>query len=350
MGFRFSPDAGAPREVDAGSVEPDLLDLDMLVGRWRTALDAAASALHAGSHELPAEELRRRAGRLAVEREEAVRLLGTLAPDREARRLLVRLSASAQEAKRLLGVPPDAAACVFNLDGVLIGSAAIHAEAWREAFDEFISRRVERTGGSFAPYDAHTDYPKHMHGRPRLEGIRGFLASRGISLPDGSPDDPAGAETVHGLANRKSSALLRRLDERGVTAYEGARLYLELVHDAGMHSAVVSASANTETMLERARLAPLIDERVDGRTMLDERLRSKPASDTLLAACRHLAVEPTRTAVFETSRDGITAGRAGGFELVVGVGRGDAASALRAGGADLVVSDLGEILEHSLAA
>jgi beta-phosphoglucomutase-like phosphatase (HAD superfamily) len=273
---------------------PDPLDLDTLVGHWRTALDAAASALHAGSHDLPVDELRRRAGRLAGEREETVRLLGALAPDRHARRPLVRLAASPWERRRLLGLPPDAAACVFNLDGVLIGSAAIHADAWREVFEEFILRRAERTGGSFAQYDARGDYATHMHGRPRLEGIRSFLASRGISLPDGAPDDPADAETVHGLANRKRLALLRRLDEGGVTAYEGARLYLELAHDAGIHSAVVSASSNTETMLERARLAPLVDDRVDGTTMLAERLRRKPASDTLLAACRHLDVADSR--------------------------------------------------------
>ena len=171
------------------TLEP--LDLDTLVGQWRSALDAASSALRAGSHELPVDELRLRAARLAGERDEAVRLLGALAPDRHARRPLVRLAASPWERRRLLGLPADAAACVFNLDGVLIGSAAIHAEAWREVFDEFILRRVERTRGSFAPYDARTDYAAHMHGRPRLDGIRSFLASRGISLPDGAPHAPA---------------------------------------------------------------------------------------------------------------------------------------------------------------
>jgi beta-phosphoglucomutase-like phosphatase (HAD superfamily) len=331
-------------------VESTPFDLDTLVGHWRTALDAAASALRAGSHELPPRELRERAARLAAERAETVRVLGALAPDRAARRQLVRLVVAPEQAKRLLGLPTDAAACVFDLDGVLIGGVAIHAEAWSEAFDEFILRRVERTGGSFEPFDAAIDYRRHIHGRPRLEGVREFLASRGISLPEGSPDDAPGAETVNGLANRKNRALLRRLDERGMTAHVGARLYLELAHDAGMHCAVVSASANTEAMLERARLTPLFDARVDGTTMLAERLRRKPASDTLLAACGRLSADPGRTAVFETTRDGIAAGRAGGFELVVGVGRGDAASALRAGGADLVVSELGEILEHGLAA
>jgi beta-phosphoglucomutase-like phosphatase (HAD superfamily) len=239
---------------------------------------------------------------------------------------------------------------VFNLDGVLIGSASIHAEAWRETFDEFISRRIERTAGSFAPFDPRVDYSKHIHARPRLEGVREFLASRGISLPDGSPDDPPGTETVHGLANRKNRALLRRLEDGGVSAFEGARLYLGLAHDAGVHCAVVSASANTQTMLERARLTTLVDERVDGNTMVAERLKRKPSPDVLLSACRHLGVEPKHAVVFETTPDGVAAGRAGGFELVIGVDRAGQADALRARGADLVVGDLGEILEQRLAA
>lgn len=331
-------------------MEPARIDLDALVGGWRAALDAAAVALRAGSHELPAGELRLRTRRLAAERLETVRALGALAPDRDARRQLARLVVSPAQAKHLLGVPADAAACVFDLDGVLIGGAAIHAAAWREVFDEFILRRIERTGGRFDPYDPATDYVRHIHGRPRLEGVRGFLASRGVSLPEGSPTDAPGSETVHGLARRKNLALLRRLDERGVTAHAGARLYLELAHDAGMRCAVVSASANTRAMLERARLTPLFDACVDGKVMLAERLRTKPAADTLIAACGRLRAEPERTAVFETTRNGVAAGRAGGFELVVGVGRGDAARVLRAGGADLVVSELGDLLDHALAA
>ena len=155
---------------------------------------------------------------------------------------------------------------------------------------------------------------------------------------------------MHGLANRKRRALLRRLDERGVSAFEGARLYLELAHDAGLRCAVVSASANTETILERARLASLVDDRVDGNTMAAEGLAKKPAADTLLAACRHLGTVPERSVVFETTPEGIDAGRAGGFELVVGVGGAETATTLREHGADLVVADLGEIIEPRLAA
>jgi len=327
-----------------------MVDLEPLIGRWRKSFEAAQNALQAASHDLPATELRARAQRLADERRTTVRSLDALARSRHAKRLFVPLVASPWEAKRLLGLPPDVAACVFNADGVLVGSAAIHAEVWRETFDELLSRRVERTGGSVALFDVRVDYPKYIHGRPRLEAVGEFLASRGISLPDGSPHDPPGAETVHGIAKRKRSALLRRLDERKVGAYEGARLYLELAHDANVQCAVVSGSTTMETLLDHAGLMGLIDERIDGDTVVAERLRRKPAPDMLLAACRHLGVEPEHAAVFETTPDGVAAGRAGGFEVVVAVDQEGDGDALRARGADLVVADLGDILEHALAA
>ena len=321
-----------------------------MIGWWRAALHAAEAALQAARHDLPAGELRERGRRLSDERAETVRLLEGFAGDRGSKHVLVRLVASSWDAKRLLGLPTDVAACVFNLDGVLIGSAAAHSEAWTETFDELIARRIERTGGSFAPFNPRVDYPRHIHARPRLDGVREFLASRGISLPEGSPSDAPGAETVFGLANRKNEALLRRIDEHGLTAFEGARLYLEIAQDAGVHCAVVSASANAATMLQRAGLTSLIDERVDGNTMREQQLQRKPAPDTLLAACRLLDVLPEQTAVFETTPDGVTAGRAGGFELVVGVDSLGGANALRAQGADLVVADLGELLERRLTA
>ena len=331
-------------------MEQQPIDVDWLIGRWRGAFDAAQNALRAGSRDLPPGELQQRAQRLAEERAETVRVLDALARERHTKRRLVRLVAAPWQAKTLLGLPSDAAACVFDLEGVLIGSAAIHADAWKETFNEFLSRRRDQRRESVASFDAEVDYRTYMHGRPRAEGIHEFLASRGISLPDGSPDDSPDAATVHGLGNRKKLALLRRLDERGVSAFEGARLYLELAHDAGLHSAVVSASANTATILERARLETLVDSRVDGNTMLARHLQRQPATDTLMAACSDLGVEPARTVVFETTPDGVTAGRAGQFELVVGVARGDEADALRMRGADLVVADLGEIVEHNLAA
>jgi beta-phosphoglucomutase-like phosphatase (HAD superfamily) len=342
--------ADGKRHADrqARGMQSELIDLETLVGGWRGAFDSALAALRAAGADLTERELRERSQRLSDERSATVQMLETFARDRQERRQLVRLVASTWQTKQLLGLPSDAAACVFNLDGVLIGSAAIHAEAWKETFAEFLSARLERGGEPLAAFDSNGDYLTHIHGRPRLEGVRGFLASRGISLPEGWADDPPGTATVHGLANRKTQALLRRLDEHGVTAFEGARLYLELAHDAGVRCAVVSASANTDTMLRRAHLSSLVDDRVDGTTMTAEGLHGK--HDTLLAACRHLGASPEHAAVFETTADGIAAGRAGGFELVVGVASGDAAQALQAGGADLVVSELGEILEHALAA
>ena len=213
---------------------------------------------------------------------------------------------------------------MFDLEGVLAGSARIHTAAWAETLDEFLSRRVEKTGERFAPYrpfDPTVDYERHIHGKPRLEGVLAFLASRGIRLPEGSSSDPAGAETVWGLANLKNEALLRRLDQEGVAAFAGARLCLEGAREAGLHCAVVSASANTGTILERAGLGRLIDERVDGIGIQSEQLRGRPAPDTLLAACDGLGVQPQHAATFETTLAGVEAGRAADFGFVVAVDR-----------------------------
>jgi HAD superfamily hydrolase (TIGR01509 family) len=285
-----------------------------------------------------------------LERESATGLLEDLAHDEGVSSRYVHL-VPGHDAWRVLGLRPEIAACVFNLDGVLVGSAALHAAAWGEALDEFISGRVQRTGGEFAaPFSPLVDYPRYMHGKPRLDGVRAFLASRGISLPEGDQSDPPGAETVHGLANRKKQALLRRLDEQGVRAYDGSFHYLETAREAGIHRAVVSASANTRRLLERAGLAELIERCVDGSTVTAEHLRAKPAPDTLLAACRQLGVPPGHAAAFETSPAGVAAACAGGFRLVIGVDDAGHADALAAEGADLVVSGLAELLERNLAA
>lgn len=326
----------------------DRVDLESLIGAWRAAFEAASGALQAARHDLPGRELSERLQCLSDERSATVRVLSGFARDRHARSSLVRLVASPREAKRLLGLPADVAACVFNVDGVLVASAAIHADAWKETFDEFISGRSDRTGGSWAFFSRRADYPTLIHGRSRVDAVRGFLASRGISLPEGRPDDPPGSETVLGLANRKNLALLRLLRRQGVGMYAGARLYLQLAQDAGVRCAVVSGSTHTEALLARVRLATLIEDCVDGRTMVAEGLHRKPAPDMLLAACRHLNVAPDHTAVFETTPDGVTAGRVGGFGLVVAVEQDGNAAALRARGADLVVADLGEILEAGL--
>jgi beta-phosphoglucomutase-like phosphatase (HAD superfamily) len=324
------------------------VDLDSLIGGWRLAFEAAQGALAAASHDLPPDELRMHAQRLTDERATAVRLLDALARERQMKHFLVRLVATSWESKRLLGVPQDTEACVFNVDGVLVPSATIHAAAWRETFDAFLAGRIDSTGFPYASFSVDVDYPRHVHGRTRMESVREFLASRGIALPDGSPDDPPGTETVAGLANAKNRALRAHLETHAVHAFEGARLYLELAHDARVRCAVVSGSTNTRMLLDRARLDSLIDDCVDGNTMRSESLRRKPAPDMLLAACRHLDVQPERTVVFETTPDGVDAGRAGGFEAVVAVDRDGEARTLRSHGADLVVSDLGELLERQL--
>ncbi|MDP9260844.1 MAG: HAD family hydrolase, partial [Actinomycetota bacterium] len=175
-----------------------------------------------------------------------------------------------------------------------------------------------------------------------------FLAGRGIRLPEGHIDDLPDVETVHGLANRKSQALARRLDGEGVEAYADTRLYLEAAHEAGLRLAVVSASANTSSILEHAGLDSMITERVDGNAIRAEQLRSKPAPDTLLAACRRLGVPPSRAAVFETTRAGIAAARAGGFGFVVVVDRPDRVGSFDTGEADVVVVGLAALLDPAL--
>jgi len=325
------------------------LTVDALCRGWRAALDAASAADRAARGDLRPEELRDRARHLADERRETVQLLRAYAGTHGGGGRYLHL-APPSEARRLLGLPAGVEACVFNLDGVLIGSAALHADAWRQTFDELIWARVERTRGRFAPFDPRSDYAHYLHGKPRLDGVRSFLASRGISLPEGTPDDLPGAETVHGLANRKNDLLRRRIDERGVRAYEGSTSYLETVLEAGMHTAVVSASTHTATILERAGLAPLVECTVDGNAMVEEHLQSKPAPDTLLAACSRLGVAPDHAAAFETTAAGVEAARAALFPVVVGIDQFGQASALRAGGAAPVVTGLAEILEQRLAA
>lgn len=321
-----------------------------LRARWRSALAAVAAALGAARGFLPATEIRERSSRLDRERAETRRLLQALARDRR----VVLLSAD--EARRLLGLPATIEGCVFTLDGVLVGSAAVHAAAWKQTFDEFLAQLGERAHGRFdpdmgrlEPFDPDREYREHLHDKPRLEGVRAFLASRGIRLPEGRPTDPPGRATVCGLANRKSELLQRLLAERRLDPYEGARRYLEFARDAGIRCAVVSESAHADAILERAGLADLIDARVDADVIVAERLPGRPAPDRLLAACRKLNVAPAHAVVFETTTAGVAAGRAAGFRLVIGVNRSEQrshAEALRAEGADLVVSDLARLLER----
>jgi beta-phosphoglucomutase family hydrolase len=243
------------------------------------------------------------------------------------------------------GLPDAVRAGLFDLDGVLTNTAAVHDKAWKETFDAFLRRRSARTGEAFVPFDPAVDYDTYVDGKPRRDGVRDFLASRGITLPEGDPDDPPGAQTVNGLATRKNDALLRRIREEGVEVFEGSRRYLEAARDAGLHRVVVSSSANTAEVLKATGLVTLVEGWIDGLAIAARGLKGKPAPDSFLAAARCVGVEPARAAVFEDALAGVAAGRAGEFGFVVGVDRVGHADELRAHGADVVVGDLAELLD-----
>ncbi len=246
-----------------------------------------------------------------------------------------------------LGLPDGITALLFDLDGVLTDTAAVHNAAWKEMFDQFLKARAEKTGDEFVPFDSQSDYQDYVDGKPRANGVRDFLESRGIELPEGSDDDDPDAETIHGLGTRKNQALLKHIESDGVTVFEGSRRYLEAARDAGLRRAVVSSSANTQQVLEVTGLGEFIEERVDGNTLKEQDLKGKPAPDTFLLGARRLGVEPGQAAVFEDALAGVEAGRNGEFGCVIGVDRVGQADALREHGADVVVSDLQELLGSS---
>ncbi|MFD7230179.1 HAD family hydrolase [Streptomyces sp. NPDC059881] len=245
----------------------------------------------------------------------------------------------------MLGLPDHVRTCLFDLDGVLTRTAKVHAAAWKEMFDDFLRQRAGREGTPFVPFDAVHDYDEYVDGRPREDGVRTFLASRGIELPEGGPDDPPETETVNGLGTRKNDLVLRRIREEGVEAYEGSVAFVRAARDAGLRRAVVSSSANCRDVLVAAGIEDLFEERIDGVVVREQRLRGKPAPDTYLAAARLLGAEPGDAAVFEDALAGVEAGRAGRFGLVVGVDRTGQAAELRRHGADVVVTDLAELME-----
>jgi beta-phosphoglucomutase family hydrolase len=247
----------------------------------------------------------------------------------------------------MLGLPDGTRGCLFDLDGVLTKTAKVHDAAWKQMFDDFLRDRSRRTGQPFVPFDPVADYDKYVDGKPRLDGTRSFLASRGIELPDGSEDDPPDAETVHGFSNRKNQIGLKRIRTDGVEAYEGSVRYVRAVRDAGLRRAVVSSSANAHDVLVAAGIEDLFEVRIDGVVAEQEHLRGKPAPDTFLAGARALGLEPRAAAVFEDALAGVAAGRAGGFGCVVGVDRAGQADELREHGADVVVTDLAELLDRS---
>jgi len=328
--------------------------LDSLSLHWREALDAAEDALEAAgrnrqSLQIPVDDLHERTRRLARERSDAEQLLEQVA--RLLRTNVHRRLTGPRARPDLLGLDPGVRACVFDLDGVLTPSAALHAAAWQETFDPLLARHHESSGeryGPWRPFDSQHDYDRFIHGRPRIEGVHAFLASRGIRLLEGDPEDEPGAETAHGLANLKNEVLRRRLSLDGVSAFAGATRYLETAHEAGLRVAVVSASENTRSILEQAGLDGLVDEVVGGDVMRKEGMRAKPAPDALLAACRELDLPPAEAATFETTEAGIDAGREAGIHRIVCVDRTGRATTLLGHGADRVVSDLSDLIDPAL--
>ena len=236
-------------------------------------------------------------------------------------------------------------ACLFDLDGVLTQTARVHAAAWKEMFDEYLRRRADERGEQLVPFDAVRDYDEYVDGKPRYDGVRSFLASRGIELPEGSSSDPPDADTIYGLGNSKNDVVLSMIHETGVEPYEGSVRYVRAAQDAGLRRAVVSSSTNCRDVLAAAGINGLFETVIDGVVAERDHLNGKPAPDTFVAGARALGVEVAQAAVFEDALAGVEAGRAGHFGLVVGVDRVGQADALRARGADVVVADLAELLE-----
>jgi beta-phosphoglucomutase-like phosphatase (HAD superfamily) len=334
--------------IDESSRSPiTLLPVEVACVRWRAAFDAADAAIDAAGNALSAEQAARHRGLLVAQRSSTLVLLKALARDEGVSGRFVHLTPVRDE-RRLLGLPSGVVACVFDLEGVLVASVELHRAAWSQAFDEFAVTHLAPDGSAVVPFDPQRDYARHLDGKPRLEGMHAFLASRGLQLPEGNHSDPPGSDTVYGLANRKNELLQASIERLGVRAYDGSWQYLETAREAGIRTAVVSASANTHRILQRAGLDDLVDTSVDGTVIVTERLRENPAPDRLLAACSELRVDPKRAAVFETNPNGVAAARAADFAFIVGIHETGHADELRREGADLVVGSLAQLLELHL--
>lgn len=255
-----------------------------------------------------------------------------------------KVAAVAVAPRSRLGLPAVVAACLFDLDGVLTETARVHARAWKAVFDAYLRQQAAADGKRFKPFDKVSDYDEYVDGKPRADGVRSFLASRHIEIPEGRDSDPPGKDTVHGLGNRKDKLFLDLIHRDGVTPYQGSVRYLHAARDAGLRTAVVSSSKNCSEVLEAANLDGLFDGQVDGNVAEAEHLKGKPAPDTYVHAARMVGVHPGEAAVYEDALAGVEAGRAGDFALVVGVDRTGQAAALRRRGADVVVRDLADLM------
>lgn len=243
-----------------------------------------------------------------------------------------------------LGLTAQIRVCLFDMDGVLTKTATVHATAWKQTFDALLRERAARDSQPFEPFDDVRDYEQYVDGKPRADGVRSFLMSRGIDLPEGSPDDPPTAETVQGVGNAKNEAFNALLQTNGVERYEGSVRYVNAARAAGLRTAVVTSSANCDAVLASANMTDLFDTTFDGNDLNAQKLLGKPAPDSYLAAAHALGVEATEAAVFDDAQAGVQAGRAGGFGRVVGVDRLGQSEALFAHGADIVVQDLEQLL------
>ena len=322
------------------------LELDTITNHWQRGLDAAERALRAAEDSMPAAELQQRRYELVRERSRTVELLRSVAAVDGIRR--TPWLSPVPVDNRMLGLPATVRACLFDAEGVLTDSGVLHAWAWGEIFDDFLLRLSEKTGWQFIPFDRVADYGAYLDGRPRLDGVHAFLASRGIRLPEGRFDDPAEVDTAFGLARRKGEALARGIRQRGVAALPGAVRYLEAAGRAGLPRAVVSASSTTLPMLEVSDLATLVETRVDADMVRAEGLRPRPAPDLLLAGCRSLGVAPEEAVTLTHSARGVVAGHAAGLDVVV-VADGADAELLRAFG-ERVVPSLDALLDARLRA
>ncbi len=238
-------------------------------------------------------------------------------------------------------------AVLFDLDGVLTATARLHAASWKRMFDDYLRNRASARGEPFRPFDMPGDYARFVDGRPRYDGVRTFLASRGMVLDDGAPEDPAGLETVCGLGNRKNALFSELLAGEGVAVYGGSLAVVRHLLRHGVRCAVVSSSRSCEAILDKAGLADLFELRVDGQVAARQGLAGKPAPDTFAYAARVLGVAPPRAVVVEDAIAGVEAGRAGGFGLVIAIDRTGESVALAKAGADHVVTDLGDTLERA---
>jgi beta-phosphoglucomutase family hydrolase len=235
-------------------------------------------------------------------------------------------------------------AVLLDLDGVITDTASVHAACWKQMFDEYLQKRATERGEIFRPFDDASDYRLYVDGKPRFDGVRDFLASRDIQLPEGSPNDPSQSETVGGLGNRKNDLVNKIIEDIGVTPYPGSVRLLHQLRDRGFQIAVVTSSQNCSAVLRAAKLDAFFEVQVDGTTILEQHLAGKPAPDTFLTAAKLLEIAPSRAIVIEDALSGVEAGSSGGFGLVIGVARKGNADELRRHGAHIVVNDLGELV------